>query len=94
MGSDQTKPSGPDLAAGVAFADLVDGKPLVGHAGDDAVMLVRQGEEVFAVGATCTHYSTPLAGGLVADGALRCPLHHACFDLTTGEALRAPRPKY
>jgi len=90
MGADQAKANGPDLAAGVAFADLVDGKPLVGHAGDDAVFLVRQGQEVFAVGATCTHYGGPLGEGAVAGGTVRCPWHHACFDLRTGEAERAP----
>jgi NADPH-dependent 2,4-dienoyl-CoA reductase/sulfur reductase-like enzyme/nitrite reductase/ring-hydroxylating ferredoxin subunit len=91
MGSDQGKPSGPDLAAGVALADLAPGKPVVGHAGDDAVMLVRQGEEIFAVEASCTHYGGPLAEGAVdANGTVRCPWHHACFDLRTGAALRAP----
>jgi NADPH-dependent 2,4-dienoyl-CoA reductase/sulfur reductase-like enzyme/nitrite reductase/ring-hydroxylating ferredoxin subunit len=90
MGGDQAKPSGPDLAAGVAIADLVDGKPLVGHAGDDAVLLVRQGEEVFAVGATCTHYGGPLGEGAIEGGTVRCPWHHACFSLRTGEAERAP----
>ena len=81
---------GPDFGAGVPAGELREGVPLLGHAGGEAVVLVKGSTGTFAVGATCTHYSTPLAGGLVADGALRCPLHHACFDLTTGEALRAP----
>jgi len=90
MGGDQAKPSGPDLTAGVALAELVDGKPIVGHAGDDAVMVVRQGDEIFAVGASCSHYGGPLAEGAVGAHQVRCPWHHACFDLRTGEALRAP----
>ena len=87
---DAPKVSGPDLAAGVAASELADGKPLVGHVGEESVMLVRAGGEIFATGATCTHYSGPLGEGLVVGETVRCPWHHACFDLRTGEAVRAP----
>ncbi len=90
MAHDAGELQGPDFGKGVPIAGLAEGVPLLGHAGGEAVVLVRSGAGFFAVGATCTHYSTSLAGGIVADGALRCPLHHACFDLATGEALRAP----
>jgi apoptosis-inducing factor 3 len=90
MAEDQAQPAGPDLAQGIALAELPDGGKLVGHVGQEAVLLVRSGPDVFAIGAHCTHYSGPLADGLVVDGAVRCPWHHACFDLRTGEALRAP----
>jgi apoptosis-inducing factor 3 len=88
--SQSSEVSGPDFAQGVPLSDLADGKPLLGHVGGQSVMLVRRGDEVFAVGAMCTHYSGPLAEGLVVDDTVRCPWHHACFSLRNGEALRAP----
>jgi NADPH-dependent 2,4-dienoyl-CoA reductase/sulfur reductase-like enzyme/nitrite reductase/ring-hydroxylating ferredoxin subunit len=81
---------GPDLAQGVALSDLEEGRPVLGHAEGEAVMLVRRGAEIHAVGAACTHYGGPLAEGLVVDDTVRCPWHHACFSLRTGEALKAP----
>ena len=89
MAQEQAPPSGPDLTQGVAFADLVDGK-LVGHVGDEEVLLVHSGSELFAIGAHCSHYHGPLADGLVVGDSVRCPWHHACFDLRSGEAVRAP----
>jgi NADPH-dependent 2,4-dienoyl-CoA reductase/sulfur reductase-like enzyme/nitrite reductase/ring-hydroxylating ferredoxin subunit len=89
MAQEQAPPSGPDLARGIASADLAEGK-LVGHVGDQEILLVRSGTELFAVDAHCSHYHGPLVEGLVVDGSVRCPWHHACFDLRTGEAVRAP----
>jgi nitrite reductase/ring-hydroxylating ferredoxin subunit/thioredoxin reductase len=86
---DENTPQGPDLTQGVALTDFVDGK-LLGHVGDEEVLLVQSDGEIFAVGAHCTHYHGPLAEGLVTGEDVRCPWHHACFDLRTGEALRAP----
>ena len=90
MSSESAPPNGPDLGQGIALRDLPDGGTLAGHAGGEAVLLVRRGEEFFAVGAVCTHYGAPLADGLVVGETVRCPWHHACFSLRTGEALRAP----
>ncbi|HEU0082893.1 MAG TPA: FAD-dependent oxidoreductase [Bradyrhizobium sp.] len=82
-------PAGPDLAQGIAASDF-SADTLLGHVGDQDVLLVRSGSEIFAVDAHCSHYHGPLADGLVVGDSIRCPWHHACFDLRTGEATRAP----
>jgi NADPH-dependent 2,4-dienoyl-CoA reductase/sulfur reductase-like enzyme/nitrite reductase/ring-hydroxylating ferredoxin subunit len=89
MGEDVTL-SGPDLGRGVAAASLQPGDKVLGHAFGEPVLLVRLGDDYVAIGATCTHYGGPLAEGLIHEDTVRCPWHHACFNLRTGEALRAP----
>src|SRR5215469_11740143 len=80
----------PDLRNGIADGDLADGAMLIGEFGDEQVLLARRGGEVFAIGASCTHYGGPLGEGLMVGDTVRCPWHHACFSLRTGEALAAP----
>jgi NADPH-dependent 2,4-dienoyl-CoA reductase/sulfur reductase-like enzyme/nitrite reductase/ring-hydroxylating ferredoxin subunit len=79
-----------DLTNGIPEADLADGAMMVGRVGDEAVLLARRGREIFAIGASCTHYGGPLGEGLLVEDTVRCPWHHACFSLRTGEALAAP----
>ena len=88
--SEQPELPGPDFSQGVPLADIAEGSLLLGHAAGEAVLLARSGGEVLAIGAECTHYHGPLAEGLRVGDAIRCPWHHACFSLRTGEALRAP----
>jgi NADPH-dependent 2,4-dienoyl-CoA reductase/sulfur reductase-like enzyme/nitrite reductase/ring-hydroxylating ferredoxin subunit len=89
MADEQAPPAGPDLTLGVALSEF-SGETLLGHVGDDDVLLVRAGADVFAIDAHCSHYHGPLAEGLVVGESIRCPWHHACFDLRIGEAARAP----
>lgn len=90
MAGEQEKDTGPDLEAGIQRGRLADGEALEGHVGDEAVLLVRRGDAYFAIGAHCTHYGGPLAEGLVHEDTVRCPWHHACFSLRTGEAIGPP----
>jgi len=80
----------PDLELGIAASEF-DGRPkLVGRVGTEQVLVVKSGNEYFAVSALCTHYHGPLVEGLLVDGTIRCPWHHACFDLKTGAVKRGP----
>src|SRR5664279_2950356 len=80
----------PDLRAGFPVDNLPDDGMILGQVEGEDVILARRGEELFAVGASCTHYHGPLADGLVVGETLRCPWHHACFSLRTRQAPRAP----
>ncbi|MBV8336803.1 MAG: FAD-dependent oxidoreductase [Alphaproteobacteria bacterium] len=90
MTAEQSKPKGPDLSQGVAIADIAERDMVGGVVSDEPVLLARCGNEFFAIGATCSHYGGPLAEGLIVDDTVRCPWHHACFSLRTGEAVAAP----
>ena len=79
-----------DLGGGIAIDDLSDGTMVTGRVDGEDAILTRCGMEYFAVGAACTHYHGPLANGLIVGETIRCPMHHACFSLRTGEALYAP----
>ena len=90
MSEDKKELSGPDLTLPIELSTIPDGTMLLGHAQGEPVMLARQGDEVFAIGAICSHYGAPLDQGLLVGDTVRCPWHHACFSLRTGQALRAP----
>jgi nitrite reductase/ring-hydroxylating ferredoxin subunit len=91
MSEGSSEPTGPDLSTDGLAVDEIGRKGMAaGHVGGDAVLVARVGDEYLAIGATCTHYGGPLAEGLLVGDEVRCPWHHACFSLRTGEALRAP----
>jgi len=82
--------TGPDLTSGVETSSVAPGQLVTGHAFGEPVLLVHAGVNWFAVGAKCTHYSAPLDQGLLVGETLRCPWHHACFQLHNGAATHAP----
>src|ERR1700759_5415349 len=87
--TEDKKPSGPDLTTGVSLSEFKDNK-LLGHVGEEDVLLVQAGGEVFAIEPECSHWHGPLAEGLVVGDTIRCPWHHACFSVRSGEATRPP----
>ena len=71
-------------------AELEDGRPRVVRAGDTEVLLVRDGNRLHALWASCTHECGPLAEGRFADGNVTCPWHGSTFRLADGKVVRGP----
>ena len=90
MGGQNEEATGPDLTVGVDSHSVAEGGSIEGHAGGEQILLARSGGRCYAIGAKCTHYGGPLADGLIVNGAVRCPWHHAEFDLATGRTTRPP----
>jgi NADPH-dependent 2,4-dienoyl-CoA reductase/sulfur reductase-like enzyme/nitrite reductase/ring-hydroxylating ferredoxin subunit len=90
MAEASTELEGPDFEKGCDTNRVTDGGMLLGHAFGEAILVARRGDDLFAIGATCTHYGGPLAKGLMVECTVCCPWHHARFDLRTGEAIEAP----
>ncbi len=54
------------------------------------IMLIRKGENIYALDRICTHRYADLANGFITDDAITCPLHFAQFDISTGRVLSPP----
>ena len=88
--SDDQKDIGLDLTQWAKVERVPEGEILAGVVGKDRVFVWRNGNGLKAYGASCPHLGAPLNEGIVVGATIRCPWHHACFDLATGEATAAP----
>jgi 3-phenylpropionate/trans-cinnamate dioxygenase ferredoxin subunit len=74
----------------LSFASLVSGKPVRIEKDGESICVARIGDEVFAIGDTCSHSDASLSEGDITDYKVECWLHGAEFDLRSGEALTPP----
>ena len=79
-----------DLTQWTELEGVPDGGILAGVVGEDSVFVWRNGNRLKAYSANCPHLGGPLNKGILDGTTIRCPWHHACFDLATGEATAAP----
>ena len=75
-----------------AFADLVDGAAQRFDVDGVAVCVVRLGDDVYAIGDTCSHAEVSLSEGevYVDEREVECPKHGSTFSLETGEPMSLP----
>lgn len=60
------------------------------EADSEEFLLTKVDGEIHILGAKCPHYGAPLEQGLLNDGRIVCPWHHACFNARTGDLLEPP----
>jgi nitrite reductase/ring-hydroxylating ferredoxin subunit/uncharacterized membrane protein len=73
-----------------ASTDLAEGEPQVASVEGAEVLLVRQGERVYALANTCSHRGGPLNEGELVDGCVECPWHGSRFRLDDGGVVQGP----
>ena len=54
------------------------------------VLLCREGDRIFAIGAVCSHAGGPLDQGKISRGCVQCPWHDSVFDLRDGRIVHGP----
>jgi len=73
-----------------ALKDLLDGKPKRVKANGTPVLLLRQGDRIRAIGATCPHLGGPLHKGAIDGDTVTCPWHGSVFCLDDGALIHGP----
>ena len=80
------------------LTEIPEAVPTAAKAGTQALVVVRQGDTVYAIHAQCAHAGGPLAEGKLVDGCIQCPWHGSCFEPATGRRKRGPstfdQPRY
>ncbi len=89
-----TESDGADWVGVLAEQALEDRRPERVLVDGVDVLLVRDGERLFAIANRCTHQGAPLSRGRVtfsgSIASVTCPVHGSTFDLATGKVLRGP----
>ncbi|MBN1191168.1 MAG: non-heme iron oxygenase ferredoxin subunit [Dehalococcoidales bacterium] len=57
---------------------------------DRDILIARVGGKFYAMGGKCTHRGGDLSKGKLEGTTVKCPLHGARFDITTGKNLAGP----
>lgn len=79
-----------EFVAVMPEADLPYDTPYRAQADGKNVLLVRQGDRIFALLDMCSHLGGPLSGGSLADCSIRCPWHGSRFSLEDGRVIDGP----
>jgi nitrite reductase/ring-hydroxylating ferredoxin subunit/uncharacterized membrane protein len=79
-----------DYTPVMAAAELPENQLTRVEVGGVPILLVRRGEQLFALAETCSHLGGPLADGELVGNSVRCPWHGSRFSLEDGTVLDGP----
>jgi 3-phenylpropionate/trans-cinnamate dioxygenase ferredoxin component len=68
--------------------ELKEGEMRKIDVGDLNILIIRIGDEFFAVNNKCPHMGGDLSQGTLDGTIITCPVHHSQFDVTTGQVIR------
>ena len=71
-------------------ADLQPGKLTRVEVGGISAVVVKDGESIYAIAATCSHLGGPLDEGTYQDGVVSCPWHNSGFCMRDGSVVNSP----
>jgi len=79
-----------EFSSVLSEADLPEGRPVRAEHNGTPVLLVRPGNEVFALAETCSHLGGPLSEGNLNGEIIQCPWHSSRFSVRDGHVVDAP----
>jgi nitrite reductase/ring-hydroxylating ferredoxin subunit len=92
VGPDQTvfDPGPSDWSVTADASQLADRRPLRVIVADTPILLLRDGDQVFAIHDRCSHRGCSLSEGTVEGLEIVCACHGSRFDLRDGSLKRGP----
>ena len=76
----------PEFHRAASVTDIEPGGIICVEVAGTRIALYNLNGEFFATSPSCTHVEADLADGYIEDDEVVCPLHHATFNIRTGES--------
>jgi nitrite reductase/ring-hydroxylating ferredoxin subunit/uncharacterized membrane protein len=74
----------------MSSSGLEEDKPTRAEHNGVPILLVRRGDQVFALAGTCSHFGAPLSDGKLIGESIVCPWHASRFALKDGAVINGP----
>ncbi len=79
-----------EFKAVMADSELPQGKLTKATVEDVPIVLLRQGQRIYALADSCSHMGGPLNEGELDDGCVVCPWHGSKFSMASGRVVDGP----